>query len=70
MPFADLVGEPRIKLEEDAALSDEFFGNRASLAIPVMDKTNSDAACSDLASTFANNHVDPEQVSFDDLIEL
>jgi len=70
MPFADLVDEPRIKVEEDAALSDEFFGKRAALANPVMDKTNSDAACSDLVSTFVNNHVDPEQVSFDDLIEL
>jgi len=54
---------------EDEVLSDEFFGKRAPLANP-MDKSNSDAACSDLVSTFVNNNVDPEQVSLDDLIEL
>lgn len=43
----------------------------ASPALGFMDATlNSAEVCSDLATTFAAPNVDPEQVSFDDLIEL
>jgi len=63
---------------EEANLLPAFTGglpvkrvdNLASPAMGLMDRLNSAEVCDDLVSTFVTEEVDPDIVSFDDLIDL